>query len=276
MEGFQGYRDPSRIYEYVGLCFGCGVQSTTLLLLIHYRPELLRDTVGQLPNKAYFADTQAETKATYNHLEFLQSAGYFGDHFPLEIIPADIFQQWEKAPYFTRLGGKKGMLRRQCTNDLKIQPVKKAMRRDAKTTAPYSVGQWMGLSTDELGRMKESHRKYIEHIYPLIELGWSRQDCYQFLEQCGLVDVPKSACYFCPFRSNWREFAKKHPEEAEKACQFDEGLRNAQTFGTQGIEGELYLHQSLRPLREVLASEEAQGDLFDDDFAEECDGVCGL
>jgi hypothetical protein len=82
------------------------------------------------------------------------------------------------APFFTQnvITGKKGMLRRQCTSDYKIQPIKKKLRElcniGYKKHFPKDkyIEQWIGISTDEIQRMKPSRDPYILNRHPLIEI----------------------------------------------------------------------------------------------------------
>ena len=44
----------------------------------------------------------------------------------------------------------------------------------------HRVEQWMGISTDEALRMRDSPQKWILNRYPLIEMGMSRSDCIEW------------------------------------------------------------------------------------------------
>lgn len=54
----------------------------------------------------------------------------------------------------------------------------------------------------------------IDGWYPLIEWGWTRDDCVQAIEGSGLPVPPKSACFYCPSSTKkevlW--LAKEHPD----------------------------------------------------------------
>ena len=89
------------------------------------------------------------------------------------------------APFSTQetITGKKGMVMRQCTNDYKIQPIKKKIRElcdvGYKKHFPKDkyVEQWIGISKDEIQRMKPARDPYILNRHPLIEANMPRQDC---------------------------------------------------------------------------------------------------
>jgi hypothetical protein len=67
----------------------------------------------------------------------------------------------------------------------------------------------------------------------------------------------------CPYRSDegWREMRDKTPAEFEQACQIDEAVR-AKWPGTTG---DVFVHRSMKPLRQADLSthaERGQPDLF--------------
>jgi site-specific recombinase XerD len=55
----------------------------------------------------------------------------------------------------------------------------------------------IGISVDEIGRARDSDVRYMRHVFPLLELGWRREDCVAFLAEHGLGDTPKSSCIGC-------------------------------------------------------------------------------
>lgn len=53
---------------------------------------------------------------------------------------------------------------------------------------------------------KKRHDKWmdecVERVYPLIELGWDRERCQQYIRECGVTSLPyPSLCRFCPHSS---------------------------------------------------------------------------
>lgn len=71
-----------------------------------------------------------------------------------------------------------GMLWRKCTRDFKITPIIRESRklgnikRGQKT---IGVVTWIGISLDEVHRMKPSQKAWIEHRWPLVEMKMSRR-----------------------------------------------------------------------------------------------------
>jgi len=250
--------------KYIGsvFSFGAGTQSTAIMALIKHEPQRLIDTVGHIPNYALFADTGAESKDSLDNFEFWRKESP---------IPLYRVKNWKRnamkdgfraLPVFFPLGGS---LNRQCTSEWKIIPLNKATSKLFPKKRPKNpVAMWLGISLDEIQRMKESRVKSIENVYPLIELGLSRQDCYQILEKYGYKAV-KSSCYMCPYQvKRWHE----NPE-LDKAIAYEKEMQR------QSLYREVpYLHPSCEPLEIAVAKQKAQGNLFT--FDDECDGICGL
>lgn len=252
------------------LSLGGGVQSTTLLLLACHgaleRPDLI-----------LFADTGAEPAPVYAHLEWLsEEAGRHG--LRVERVSAgNLAADLERAvragtrvanpPFFVRLGRERGMLSRDCTRDYKIAPIRKRIREELAKRGRERAELWLGITVDEVERVRDSDVAYIVHRYPLIERGMRRSDCLAWLEKHGYPTPPKSACWFCPFRSDagWRWLRDHSPDDWEKACRLDRLIRRLPR-----VRGEVYVHASCRPLAEAPFTQ--QPSLWE----AECHGVCGL
>jgi hypothetical protein len=250
--------------KYIGsvFSFGAGTQSTAIMALIKHEPQRLLDTVGHLPDYALFADTGAESRDSLINFE------YWRKNSP---IPLYRVKNWKRnaikdgyraLPVYFPLGGSKN---RQCTSEWKIQPLNKATSKLFPKKRPKNpVATWLGISLDEIQRMKESWVKSIENVYPLIELGLTRFDCYQILEQYGYKAV-KSSCYMCPYQvKRWHE----NPE-LDKAIEYEKNMQQHSPYREVP-----YLHPSCLPLGEAVQQQINQRNLFT--FDDECDGVCGL
>ncbi|MBA7559093.1 hypothetical protein ES708_00706 [subsurface metagenome] len=278
-------------YKLRILSLGAGVQSSTILLMA---------CKGLLPrpDAAIFADTGWETNATYIHLEWLKAeAGKHG--IPIIVVDNGNIRantlgaqvrgkRWVSMPLFTKqIGGyytdysnihledgkrvwgagviSLGLLRRQCTLEHKITPIKREIRRmlgiKPRCVAPKDcVEQWIGISTDEAQRIftRQPSRESVM-TYPLINLNMSRYDCMVWLRANYDIVVPKSSCVGCPYHSQkeWRALSEP---EFKDACFFDEAIRHK-----GGVKGDLYLHRSCVPLSEVdLSTPEERGQVVFD------------
>ena len=270
------------------LSLGAGVQSSALALMIHK---------GEIPmvDCAIFADTQAEPPKVYEWLEFIKKTVSYPVHIVtwrnLEQDVLDASQGKYQAftiPFYTKNKEteQKGMLMRQCTGDYKIKPIiqkirkllgyKKGERVDLKKV---KVEMLLGISTDEMRRMRMNQLRYIDNQYPLInDFSMSRQDCIMWIKDNGYPMPAKSACYFCPFhsQSGWKEIKENDPKLFEKAVQMDKQIRDQEKYKTNNKHNdELYLHRSCEPLDKAL-EDDGQLDMFDG-FDSICDeGMCGV
>ena len=129
---------------------------------------------------------------------------------------------------------------------------------------------WLGISTDEIQRMKWSRMYNIEYFYPLIYHNISRNDCVKFFKDNNFPVPVKSSCVFCPFHSDkfWLDIKKENGDAWKDSVRADRAIRDS---SARGVKDKLYLHRSLKPLEEVDLNED-QLDLFE----EECEGYCGL
>lgn len=264
------------------LSLGAGVQSTTLALMA------ARGEVTPMPDCAIFADTKWEPKAVYKHLYKLRV------HLPFPVhvvsagdIRADALartnssgQRFASVPWFTvDAKGNKGMGRRQCTKEYKLNPIRRKLRELLgylpRERIPVGAAEvWIGISTDEAARMKPSRDRWVENIWPLIDKRMSRQDCETWLADAGW-SAPKSACIGCPFHSDaqWRRLRDETPDEWDDAVAVDAALRaNGAVRGLRSLE---YMHRSCVPLDLVdlrTWAEQGQPDMFQN----ECEGMCGV
>lgn len=230
---------------------------------------------------AIFADTQWEPVAVYAHLQWLEEeaaeAGIPVHRVTGGNLRDDALATGRRAAslpfYLVNPDGSDGMLRRQCTGEYKIKQIK-AKLRALGATAAAPVDQLIGISMDEAHRMSDSDVRYVRHVYPLIDRGWSRRDCLAWLDRQGYPQPPKSACIGCPFHGDayWRHLRDTSPTEWADAVAFDVAIRkNART----AISGTAYLHRQRVPLDQVdLRTEQDRGQL--DMFGNDCSGVCGV
>ena len=270
------------------LSLGAGVQSSTLALMIHK---------GEIPmvDCAIFADTQAEPPKVYEWLKFIKKTVSYPVHIVtwrnLEQDVLDASQGEYQAftiPFYTKNKetGQKGMLMRQCTADYKIKPVTKKVREllgykkgERVDLKEVKVEMLLGISTDELRRMRMNRLRYIDNQYPLInDFGMSRQDCIAWMKDNGYPMPAKSACYFCPFhsQSTWKEIKENDPELFQMAVEMDKKIRDQEKYKIKNkFKDDLYLHRSCEPLDKAL-EDDGQLDMFDG-FNTICDeGMCGV
>lgn len=290
--------------EYHVLNLGAGVQSTCLFLLAREPDAKLRFDV------AVFADTGEEPQAVYHHLDYLRSlgqpeiwirsAGKLGDDLIHGVNSTG--QRFASIPAFTaedhllRPGScdhrlppapKYGMVRRQCTAEYKIRVIEKAIRREVVGLKPkqrmpkdVKVFQYFGITTDEARRAERAKRRFEKTpwavpVYPFLDMGWSRQQCVDWLKDRLPHAAPRSACVFCPYRTNkeWLHLKQTDPAGWQRAVEIDHALRQEGTVANRKMTQKLYLHRSCIPLDMVDLDHEKT--LFRP-LTNECAGMCGV
>jgi hypothetical protein len=282
------------------LNFGAGVQSSCILL---------RSCLGELPklDHAIFADTGDEPAYVYDWMTTakLIAADYgipvhvvgrghsLSSHLEERISSG---RRLDKIPAFCSgdEGAKYVPLRRDCTREYKIKCIDRhvkvllGLKPRGHWPKQLEVETWIGISSDEFKRMKHSPFAWQRFWHPLIEQPWSgdkrpewiddpwdRTRCQKWLEERGFTGILRSACTFCPFRSNneWRSLKVNDPPGFEKACQVDELLRSGPDGVIHGMRKPVFVHRSLKPLRDDPFNDHSgQQSLWDD----ECAGVCGV
>ena len=271
--------DKNRRRTLTVISLGAGVQSSTMAIM---------SAKGDLPpvDVAIFADTGNEPKAVYTYLNYLSNILPFPifkvrkGNIKDDMLNAKGKSNFVVAPLFTqnKITGKKGMVMRQCTNDYKIQPIRIKIRElcNVKKGKHFPkdkyVEQWIGISTDEVGRMKPARDKYILNRHPLIEAKMSRQDCINYLKKHDIPLPEKSACIVCPYHNDsyWHFMKTERPSEFAEAVDFDKQVRSI----TRKEDEQIYVHRSCKPLDEV-EFDKKETDKQLDMFNNECEGMCG-
>ena len=234
-----------------------------------------------MPDFAIFADTGSEPKPVMEHLQWLESGNVLP--FPVRRVSAgsltdsietraagDKGRRFVAAPFFTSTGG---MGRRQCTREFKVAPIEKLQRellgyKPRQRIPAGSCEVWIGFSTDEVVRAGPAFKKWAVNRFPLLEQRMTRWDCEQWLRRHDYPVPMKSACVFCPYRSNheWENLKCRDPEGFAEACRIDALVRD-----TPGMKAREFVHRELKPLGEVEfdKSDPGQGMLM------LCEGACG-
>lgn len=171
------------------LSLGACIQSTALYLMACEDPKPWFDV-------AIFADTGWEPAEVYAHLTRLEAVGTI----PIRRVSSgnirndalDPAHRFASMPLFVKNpDGSDGMARRQCTSEYKLKPIKREVRRLLNCPHPTPVPKGVhaqvaiGISTDEIGRVRDSDVSYMRNVFPLIDLNLSRTDCERYLKAKG-------------------------------------------------------------------------------------------
>ena len=263
------------------LSLGMGVQSSCMALMA------ANGEIEPKPDLVVFSDPGWESETTYKYAYWLQKKlemlgmnvvfTHNGNIRQDLIRAANEGTRVASLPFFTLApNGTTGMVMRQCTMDYKITPVRKAIKSYLKVKTSREIKEpvtlWMGISTDEIERVKSSNEKWIVNRYPLIEKIMNRLDCMNWLSRNGYPVPPKSSCIGCPFHSDetWLDMKRNDPRSWEDAVEADKQIRSMPR-----LKGKVFLHRSCKPLDEVNLNEDQMEFTFDG-FANECTGHCGV
>jgi hypothetical protein len=257
------------------ISLGWGTQSSALAFM---------SALGILPraDACIFADTLYEREQTYEYAKqwtpWLEERG----------IPCYTVTNQQAAvdagnkvtiPAYSPGARRVGMLKRQCTTDWKIRPLRRQIQALRKR---QKVQLWMGITADEAQRQKQSDVRYLENVYPFLDpqmmpdgKTWTREDVKRWLGENSFGVPPRSSCYFCPFQGSkeWQALKHDHPGDFEKAVAFDAAIRDKRPPSP------IYVHRKCVPLDAVDLRTEAelgQHEMSLDGFAwGECTGRCG-
>lgn len=170
----------------------------------------------------------------------------------------EIVRRLDSPIVIAKAGDPAGILRRQCTSEWKILPIRRWLQAH-RNKQPVKL--WLGVTLDEIARMKPSKVKYITNCYPFIEMfkpPMSRWQVSRWLEETGLEIPVKSSCVFCIYHSQeiWREIKMTDNGDWEKAIAVDKAIRHKRP------EYVCYVHEDRVPLPDVdLRNERDHGQL---------------
>jgi hypothetical protein len=146
-------------------------------------------------------------------------------------------------PGFTDQSGSVGKLSAFCSGRWKIDVGERFLR----SRGIISARNWIGISLDEMRRVRKQHRPWLDLWYPLIfGVPLQRHQCVELIRSEGWAGhIPHSACYMCPNMGNaeWIDMKLNWPEDFRMACEVEAVLRKTDSH--------FYLHPSCVPLAEV-------------------------
>ena len=196
------------------ISYGGGVQSTALVVLAMQRG-------WQIDEIVHVDLLDAEAPNTREYVKYFANWLWETHRRGITILQRDLYGDMLARPAFTpapwRAADGSFMLKRQCTRQYKVEPIRRYLYDKYKRE---KIRLMLGISVDEFYRMRDSGFKRIENVYPLVDERLTRNDCRAILERAGLATPPKSSCWFCPYRSarSQAELLKQYPMLREMAA----------------------------------------------------------
>lgn len=221
--------------------YGGGTQSIALALLI---------AAGRLPRpeRIIMADTGREASETWEYTAqyvapLLATLGLTIEMAGHDLATVDLYSHKGDLlmPAFTGHGGQLSLF---CSKEWKARVVQRYLRALGYGPA-RPVTMWMGMSLDEIGRLRPGDYDWQDKAYPLVfDVPMTRGECRQLIRDYGWPDPPKSSCWMCPYRRNsqWARLRDAYPADWAAAVAMDTAIRE------RDAAHDVYLHHSGQPL----------------------------
>lgn len=220
-------KDGKDIYEKIDrqhiVSFSGGKDSTAMLI------RMLE--LGMRVDRVVFADTKYEFEEMYEYINMVET--YIQNNFNSDIVIERVSTEDELEDWIfgkiTR-GKREGEIRGfpltafPCywSREAKVSQLDKAMRGQYR---------YIGIAIDEKSRQSKKAKDAL-YIYPLIDWGWTEQDCMRYLESKDLVnvlyteEVTRTGCWWCPKQSlgAWRSLYKNHRDKFNQVTAWEDQL----------------------------------------------------
>lgn len=220
---------------------GGGRQSAALAVLI---------VQGKVPKPdiAVIVDTEREKSSTWDYYYSILKPAMAEVGVDLKRIyksdfaTVDLYRNDDLLiPAFTNKNGTIGKFPTYCSNEWK----QRVVRRYLRSVGVKQCDLYLGISINEADRMKDSGLQWLRHVYPLIDLELSVDDCIEVVRAVGWPQATPSACWMCP-----------NQNQAEWLAMSDADFNAAQAFERKAQERDpfVYLTRTGVPLtRESVA-----------------------
>ncbi|MGI0080839.1 MAG: phosphoadenosine phosphosulfate reductase family protein [Nitrososphaerales archaeon] len=193
------------------LSYGGGVNTTALMVYLIQNNAPL--------DEAVFADTGSELPETYQNVRMAES--YLKKFYiPFRTVKSNTGTLYETCKRRRVIPSK---IWRWSTRDYKITPIHRHYR-----SLNCHINEYLGISFDEIERVKPNREPYITSIFPLVDNRITRDDCIRIIKEAGLKVPIKSGCFFCPFHSleEWRWIYENHHDLYIKAMHLEEDSKH--------------------------------------------------
>lgn len=223
---------------------GGGTQSAAIAALI---------VQGRLPkpDHALIVDTEREKSTTWRYLEEVLIPNLAQVGVSIERVPKSKFCKDDLyggedghtllIPAFTTMAETGvGKLPTYCSSHWKQEVTQRYLRSIGVEEAQL----WIGISRDEMKRIRAPRRKWLRERYVLLfDVPMYRSECIHLvMDVMGWPKPPRSACWMCPNMSD-QEWRDMDAEDFKKAIAFDREIRKVDNF--------VFLHELGKPLDEI-------------------------
>lgn len=203
------------------------------------------------PDLAVIADTGREMSTTWDYLNKITIPALASVGVVLHRVrknkysTVDLYSGKAKnkllIPAFTTFSGEMSKLPTYCSSEWKLRVIQRWATKEHQVKA---ATLWMGMSVDELRRVKLPLGKWEKH-YPLVQLKLTRQNCIDLVQLVGWPTPPRSSCYMCPNHreEEWEWQQRNAPKDFQQAIKFEKYV--------QKKDPTIYLHSSGTPLSQV-------------------------
>jgi hypothetical protein len=123
---------------------------------------------------------------------------------------------------------------------------RRVVQRWLRSVGVKQCDVWLGMSLDEMRRVRISGEQWYQFRYPLVfDVPMRRGECIRIVEEFGWPTPPRSACWMCPNRvdAEWREMKERYPSDFLKAVELEREIWKRRP--------DFFLHRSLQPLDQV-------------------------
>lgn len=222
---------------------GGGTQSGAIAALIR---------MGKLPTPdiCFMTDTGREKSSTWPFVEDFIRPQLAAVGAKLQIIKSSDFGEgalFSKdavlMPGYTTQNGGVGKLPAFCSGSWKRDVCERFLR----SIGVESARNWIGISVDEMRRVRKQHREWLELWYPLIfGVPMRRHQCVELIRSSGWTGhIPHSACFMCPNMgaAEWIDMKTHWPADFAAACELEAEVHQRDPH--------FFLHPACVPLGEV-------------------------
>ena len=208
------------------ISYGGGVQSTCMVLMA------LKGAFER-PDVVVFADTGSEMPSTYSTVDQVEQLCVDDGLEFVRVQHGILYEDYIKQGILPRIGNS------SCTGNYKINPIRRYLRANQCEDGPKPWSEvWIGITTDESRRMRESDVKWVKNRFPLIEANMSRDDCQTWINENYIgINPEKSGCFHCHFNkaNHWGKLKRDHPELFAIALEMEESANKGQYEFRNGL-----------------------------------------